>query len=168
MAVSKKISELPVLITLDPAELIAVVDVTDGVTKQTTVDSIAVALRATPAETRALSIDNRLITPTALAQTFYGIRLFLGGTPTVQATTPQTSGWTIARSSTGIYTLTHSLDLTTQDDVGWQITPDASGVIGACINATKDTLTIQTILASAGTFADGEQDFMLLGFRFGE
>jgi len=168
MAVSKKISELPVLISPDVADLLPVVNVVDGVTKQITVDSIAVALRATPAETRALSIDNRLITPTALAQTFYGIRLFLGGTPTVQATTPQTSGWTIARSSTGIFTLTHSLDLTTQDDVGWQISSDAAGVNAFPINSTKDAIVIQTIQASAGTFVDSENDFMLLGFRFGE
>lgn len=40
MAVSKKISELPLLVTLDPADLIAVVDVTDGVTKQITADAI--------------------------------------------------------------------------------------------------------------------------------
>jgi len=42
MAVSKKISELPVLIPADAADLIAIVDVTDGVTKQSTVGSTAV------------------------------------------------------------------------------------------------------------------------------
>jgi len=42
MAVSKKISELPVLTTADTADLLAVVDVTDNVTKRTTVGSSAV------------------------------------------------------------------------------------------------------------------------------
>lgn len=42
MAVSKKISELPVLVTADTTDLIVVVDVTDGVTKQSTVGSTAV------------------------------------------------------------------------------------------------------------------------------
>ena len=42
MAVSKKISELPVLVPADAADLIAIVDVTDGVTKQTTVGSTAI------------------------------------------------------------------------------------------------------------------------------
>lgn len=165
MAVSKKISELPVLISPDATDLLPVVDVVDGVTKQITIGS----LLATAVQTRALVATDRMITPDGLAQTFYAIRLFLTTpTPTVQASTPQTSSWTIARNSTGVFTLTHSLDLTDQDLICWQITPDAAGQFYSCNNATKDTLVIHVATGDPPAFIDPAIDVMVLGFRFGE